>query len=921
MYPSFLNFVSFRSFSDQPKLDFEKEKGLFKIATIPNALCVARIAATPVIGYLIVVESFGTAFSLFLAAGVTDLLDGYIARNVPGQHSLLGSVLDPIADKLLISTMFVTMTYAALIPIYLTSIVLLRDVCLIVGGFYKRYKMMQPPYSLDRFFNPQVSSMQIVPTLVSKVNTVLQITLVAASLASPIFEFSADANTGIFYLGIQLAQSRFQSSSCLLACQSAQTNSFAPSHCLRSVSGNKVYIHPISGDLQQCSQQLGSYNESSCPGGTVCERFPILIPGFQKFLKKQLFPYQKKVEGIRKNQTKKVEGIKRSRTKKPCYQGYRCEFNREIRRFICCGKEEEMVPPAGLPPIPAPKPLIPRPFRPSGGGPYGLLNDGEPEAITVVNRGTRRLSAKGHGQNHGYSPLHGCEENGECPPLDPCNGCGSMPIGPGQMSSIRPPMQPIENGDRNSEPMGWEQGSSFRPPTVDRPLERPERGRPSPGPSPNQILPPPNEPRMHRPTPTMKPHNPSNNFGDGEQLREQMQMPPPSSSLNRPMEKLQKRPNAPSQIRPCPLQGPKGFPFSETSHELPSPYNVQSWGTTEELRPPQFSSRKNTGDWDRQDGHNRPQPMAPPPEKPRQIIPPPLQPRGPESFPTFEGESNRFSSHEFGGRNINGNPNQNQNNANHFPNQPSPNENMNNNRGGESWGCPMERPPTVNNADGPRSGDMNEMNRPINAPHSERNGPSCCNNNNNEPRNENMGSGNMNNGQQAPINVPNCCNQMNGNANMPPRNGGGPVNHPQPQPHSGSHGCNGMGCDMDCGKYFNGCSMQSMNNHNNHRPPQKEMPPMNNMNQQQHIDPPTPRNMQSPMKHRCPERGINGECGNGMRNGEMKPVCPAGLEYRDHPSSPAPRCIPPAIDSCPPSHPSCILSPSIGHTVCCISKS
>uniref|UniRef100_A0A914CSB4 Uncharacterized protein n=1 Tax=Acrobeloides nanus TaxID=290746 RepID=A0A914CSB4_9BILA len=48
-------------------------------------------------------------------------------------------------------------------------------------------------------------------------------------------------------------------------------------------SGNQVYVHPISGDLQQCSQQLGFYNQTTCPGGTVCERFPILVPGFQDY--------------------------------------------------------------------------------------------------------------------------------------------------------------------------------------------------------------------------------------------------------------------------------------------------------------------------------------------------------------------------------------------------------------------------------------------------------------------------------------------------------------------------------------------------------------------------------------------------------------------------------------------------------------
>ncbi|ULT98521.1 hypothetical protein L5515_003002 [Caenorhabditis briggsae] len=182
-----------------------EERGRYKVATIPNAICAGRIAATPLIGYLVVQHHFTPAFALFTVAGASDLLDGWIARNVPGQKSLLGSVLDPVADKLLISTMFITMTHAGLIPLPLTSIVILRDVCLIAGGFYKRYQVMSPPYSLNRFFNPQVSSMQVVPTMMSKINTVLQLSLVALALASPVFDFSVAANEAIFALGCATA--------------------------------------------------------------------------------------------------------------------------------------------------------------------------------------------------------------------------------------------------------------------------------------------------------------------------------------------------------------------------------------------------------------------------------------------------------------------------------------------------------------------------------------------------------------------------------------------------------------------------------------------------------------------------------------------------------------------------------------------
>ncbi|KAJ1372859.1 hypothetical protein KIN20_035145 [Parelaphostrongylus tenuis] len=163
------------------------ESGRYKFWTIPNALCVGRIIVTPIIGYFVIQHDFSVAFGLFALAGMTDMLDGLIARNIPGQKSLFGSVLDPISDKLLVSVMFITMSYVALIPWQLTAVVLLRDLCLIVGGFYKRYKNLEPPYTFKRFFNPEVSSMQVVPTRMSKVNTVFQLSVIASSLAISVF--------------------------------------------------------------------------------------------------------------------------------------------------------------------------------------------------------------------------------------------------------------------------------------------------------------------------------------------------------------------------------------------------------------------------------------------------------------------------------------------------------------------------------------------------------------------------------------------------------------------------------------------------------------------------------------------------------------------------------------------------------------
>uniref|UniRef100_A0A915ELQ7 cardiolipin synthase (CMP-forming) n=1 Tax=Ditylenchus dipsaci TaxID=166011 RepID=A0A915ELQ7_9BILA len=160
-----------------------------KIMTVPNGLCVLRICFTPVIGYLVVVESFLPACLLFAAAGFTDFLDGYIARRYPTQRSLFGSVLDPIADKFLISTLFVTLTYSHLIPVLLTIVVLSRDLLLVGGGFVRRYQMMESPVTLKRFFDPSISSVRVTPTATSKANTALQLSLVTLSLASPVLGF------------------------------------------------------------------------------------------------------------------------------------------------------------------------------------------------------------------------------------------------------------------------------------------------------------------------------------------------------------------------------------------------------------------------------------------------------------------------------------------------------------------------------------------------------------------------------------------------------------------------------------------------------------------------------------------------------------------------------------------------------------
>ncbi|XP_068597435.1 cardiolipin synthase (CMP-forming) isoform X2 [Brachionichthys hirsutus] len=172
-------------------------QGLFKFKelyenpwTVPNFLCVCRIVLAPFLGHLIVQQQFHLSIALFVLAGATDLLDGYIARTWPTQKSALGSALDPLADKILISILYVSLTCAGLIPAPLTALVMSRDIGLIAAVFWVRYKTVPPPVTLSKFFNPCYTTAQLKPTLISKVNTAIQLFLVAASLASPVLQYT-----------------------------------------------------------------------------------------------------------------------------------------------------------------------------------------------------------------------------------------------------------------------------------------------------------------------------------------------------------------------------------------------------------------------------------------------------------------------------------------------------------------------------------------------------------------------------------------------------------------------------------------------------------------------------------------------------------------------------------------------------------
>lgn len=100
---------------------------------LPNWLTLLRIVLIPVFVTLLLYRRPGLALAVFTLAAVTDLLDGYVARR-QGRQSRLGAFLDPMADKLLLTASFVTLTYLRVLPVWITIVVISRDVILVVGA-------------------------------------------------------------------------------------------------------------------------------------------------------------------------------------------------------------------------------------------------------------------------------------------------------------------------------------------------------------------------------------------------------------------------------------------------------------------------------------------------------------------------------------------------------------------------------------------------------------------------------------------------------------------------------------------------------------------------------------------------------------------------------------------------------------------
>jgi cardiolipin synthase (CMP-forming) len=143
---------------------------------LPNLFSFARLFAVPVAVWLMLDGQLNWAFWLFVAAGITDAIDGFIAKRFNAQTAL-GAYLDPIADKALLVSAYVTLGYLGNIPVWLVILVTFRDI-MIIGGAILELTMTQ--------------SFKSEPTIISKINTGFQIALAAFVLAQYGLGFTLD---------------------------------------------------------------------------------------------------------------------------------------------------------------------------------------------------------------------------------------------------------------------------------------------------------------------------------------------------------------------------------------------------------------------------------------------------------------------------------------------------------------------------------------------------------------------------------------------------------------------------------------------------------------------------------------------------------------------------------------------------------
>src|SRR5215204_7340615 len=143
--------------------------------TIPNLITIFRLILVPIVIVMIMQGRWATAFVLFVVAGVSDGIDGFIARRFD-MRSEFGAYLDPLADKALLVSIYVTLSVTGVLPSWLAITVVSRDIMIVAAIIVSR--LMERPVAIK-------------PLFISKLNTAAQIAFAALVLGTKAFHIDA----------------------------------------------------------------------------------------------------------------------------------------------------------------------------------------------------------------------------------------------------------------------------------------------------------------------------------------------------------------------------------------------------------------------------------------------------------------------------------------------------------------------------------------------------------------------------------------------------------------------------------------------------------------------------------------------------------------------------------------------------------
>lgn len=170
--------------TNQPRHQSNWQERVRESVNVPNTLTVIRLVSTPGLAYLIWTDQYVFAIGACFASGILDWFDGYLARKW-NQYTVLGSYLDPLADKVFIGALLGTLTLKGLFPVPLAALVIGRDAALLGGSFLYRY--LTKPSDVRFFATTGEGVMEVKPTTASKVNTVLQMSIMGFALTKAAF--------------------------------------------------------------------------------------------------------------------------------------------------------------------------------------------------------------------------------------------------------------------------------------------------------------------------------------------------------------------------------------------------------------------------------------------------------------------------------------------------------------------------------------------------------------------------------------------------------------------------------------------------------------------------------------------------------------------------------------------------------------